>query len=280
MAQFDKFYTKSSIAKQCYNFLCEKIPSVKDGYFLEPSAGGGSFLEFLPRFDAFDIQPEGENIKQADFLSLSLEKNDYITIGNPPFGKRSKLAINFFNHAAKYSKIIAFIVPVSFMKWSVQKELSSDFHLLDYFYLQENSFTDEGKDFSIRCVFQIWTKEKIENDLRLKKAPPTKHKDFELWQYNATEEAKKYIDEDWLYAVYRQGYKDYNKLFTKADYDEVKKMMDGNIQFFFMKPLTESAKTFIEIADFYSLAERNTATPGFGKADFVSYYTEFKEKSH
>ena len=43
MAQFDKFYTKSSIAKQCYDFLCEKIPSVKDGYFLDPSAGGGSF---------------------------------------------------------------------------------------------------------------------------------------------------------------------------------------------------------------------------------------------
>ena len=33
MAQFDKFYTKSNIAKQCYDFLCEKIPSVKDGYF-------------------------------------------------------------------------------------------------------------------------------------------------------------------------------------------------------------------------------------------------------
>ena len=161
MAQFDKFYTKSSIAKQCYDFLCEKIPSVKDGYFLEPSAGGGSFLEFLPRFDAFDIQPEGENIKQADFLSLSLEKKDYITIGKPPFGKRSKLAINFFNHAAKYSKIIAFIVPVSFMKWSVQKELSSDFHLLDYFYLEENSFTDSGKDFSVRCIFQTLPRENI-----------------------------------------------------------------------------------------------------------------------
>ena len=138
MAQFDKFYTKSSIAKQCYDFLCEKIPSVKEGYFLEPSAGDGSFLEFLPRFDAFDIRPEGENIKQADFLSLTLDRRDYITIGNPPFGKRSKLAISFFNHAAKYSKIIAFIVPVSFMKWSVQKELDHSFHLLDYFYLQEH----------------------------------------------------------------------------------------------------------------------------------------------
>jgi hypothetical protein len=29
--------------------------------------------------------------------------------------------------------------------------------------------------------------------------------------------------------------------------------------------------------DFNSLAERNTATPGFGKGDFVSYYTELKK---
>ena len=276
----DKFYTQNKVALTCVNFLKNTLSLDSNVIYLEPSAGSGSFLDFLDYYVALDIVPEDDRITQQDFLEYKTDKTDYITIGNPPFGKRSKLAIDFFNHSATMSDVIAFIVPVSFMKWSVQKELSSDFHLLDYFYLQENSFTDEGKDFSVRCVFQIWTKEKIENDLRLKKAPPTKHKDFELWQYNATEEAKKYIDEDWLYAVYRQGYKDYNKLFTKADYDEVKKMMDGNIQFFFMKPLTESAKTFIEIADFYALAERNTATPGFGKADFVSYYTEFKEKSH
>jgi hypothetical protein len=28
--------------------------------------------------------------------------------------------------------------------------------------------------------------------------------------------------------------------------------------------------------DFNALAERNTATPGFGKGDFVNYYTELK----
>jgi hypothetical protein len=28
--------------------------------------------------------------------------------------------------------------------------------------------------------------------------------------------------------------------------------------------------------DFNALAERNTSTPGFGKGDFVSYYTELK----
>ena len=50
-------------------------------------------------------------------------------------------------------------------------------------------------------------------------------------------------------------------------------------QFFFIKPLTETAEKLILEMDFNALAERNTATPGFGKGDFVSYYTELKESN-
>ena len=49
-------------------------------------------------------------------------------------------------------------------------------------------------------------------------------------------------------------------------------------QFFFIKPLTETARNIINIMDFNALAARNTTTPGFGKGDFVSYYTELKNK--
>ena len=35
-------------------------------------------------------------------------------------------------------------------------------------------------------------------------------------------------------------------------------------------------KRLFYLMDFNALAERNTATPGFGKGDFVSYYTELK----
>ena len=49
-------------------------------------------------------------------------------------------------------------------------------------------------------------------------------------------------------------------------------------QFFFIKPLTDEAEELIKTMDFNSLAARNTATPGFGKGDFVSYYQELKEK--
>ncbi len=100
------------------------------------------------RFSVSDLRPLGRSARGVTSMKLRtgdtiigcdiVPQNydaDLLVVTSDGFGKRSKLAINFFNHAAKYSEIIAFIVPVSFMKWSVQKELSSDFHLLDYFYL-------------------------------------------------------------------------------------------------------------------------------------------------
>lgn len=275
MNKLDKFYTKDNVAQECIEFLKQHLSSFNKELFLEPSAGSGVFLPYLPRYEAYDIQPEGDNIQEADFLKLELKGNDYVTIGNPPYGKRSKLAIDFFNHAAAHSKIVAFILPVSFMKWGVQKQLNSNFKLLAYKLLQPDSFTDNGKDFAVRTVFQIWTREPVEKNLRILHAPPISHPDFQLWQYNATPEAMKYVDTDWTYACYRQGYKDYNSLFTKKDYDIVKEMMEKNIQFFFIRPLNTRAEAFMKIADFEDLAARNTATPGFGKADFVSYYQQY-----
>ena len=171
------------------------------------------------------------------------------------------------------------------MKWSVQKELDKLFMLVDFFYLDENSFLVDGNPFSVRTVFQIWVKEKSEYDIginkRLKKSPPIKHDDFEIWQYNATPEAVKTVEEDWTIATYRQGYHNYNETFSHSDYEYIKEKMTGERkqQFFFIKPLSEKAENIIRSMDFNALAARNTSTPGFGKGDFVSYYIELKEKA-
>lgn len=286
MAKNDKFYTKKDVAKQCCDFLKKYIDFNKEK-FIEPSAGNGAFLDFLPNFSAFDLFPENEQIKEQDFLTLDITSyQNYISIGNPPFGKKSKLAIDFFNKCSTFSKVIAFIVPVSFMKWNVQKELSNNFKLIDYFYLESNSFLDRDKDFSVRTVFQIWVKKDIFNeyrDLRLTKAPPIKHSDFNIWQYNATKQSENVVDENWEIAVYRQGYHDYNKLFFSKDKEAIREKMlgistKGKQQFFFIQPLSEQSRNIIMNMDFNSLAERNTSTPGFGKGDFVSYYMELKNK--
>ena len=283
MALNDKFYTKVEIAQKCIERL-EKFVDLKQEICLEPSAGNGAFLSYLPKYEAYDILPESDKINQLDFFDFSSLKTDYVVVGNPPFGKRSKTAIDFFNHAAKYAKIIAFIVPVSFMKWSVQKELDKRFHLVDFFYLEPNSFLDRDKEFSVRTVFQIWMLDSSYGDLRLQKMPSTKHEDFDIWQYNATIQSLSVVEEDWKIAVYRQGYHDYNKRFYPEQRDYIRRCMTGQEtggkqQFFFIKPKTKEAEQIIEAMDFNALAERNTSIPGFGKGDFVSYYIEKKREN-
>lgn len=276
----DKFYTQPQVAKQCYDFLVEKLPTVQNGQFLEPSAGNGAFLEYLPNYIALDILPEDDRIIKQDFFTYKPLYYNFITIGNPPFGHRSALAIDFFNYASKFSDVIAFIVPVSFMKWGVQKELNNSFKLLDYFTLEPESFFDEGVPYSIRTVFQIWVKTNSKYDLgsnkRILSSPPISHPDFDIWQYNATIQAENTVEQDWEIATYRQGYHDYNQLFTHDDYAYIKEKMTNRPkqQFFFIKPKTEFARNVILNMDFNNLAERNTSTPGFGKSDFVSYYLE------
>lgn len=285
MPGLDKFYTQDHVAKQCFEFLHSQLNISENAIYLEPSAGAGSFINLLSHYIALDIAPEDDRIKKQDYLKYEVDKENFITIGNPPFGNRSKLAIDFFNKAATMSDVIAFIVPVSFMKWSVQKNLSSNFALYNYLYLEPESFTSNGKPYSVRTVFQIWVKKGSQYDnginLRLTKQPPISHEDFKIWQYNATPESVKYIEEDWEYATYRQGYHDYNQIFTRKNYDYIKEKMTADKkkqQFFFIKPLTEEAENLILNMDFNALAERNTATPGFGKGDFVSYYIERKNK--
>ncbi|MCE8163746.1 MAG: hypothetical protein I3273_05795 [Candidatus Moeniiplasma glomeromycotorum] len=47
------------------------------------------------------------------------KKNNYVVLGNPPFGKKGKLALNFVNKAAKYIDTIGFILPLTFRRWSI-----------------------------------------------------------------------------------------------------------------------------------------------------------------
>ena len=73
----DKFYTQKNIALDCINFI-DNI-NLFD-CIIEPSAGDGSFSKQIPNCLAYDIQPEGDNIQQADWLLLDKEQfKKYIT---------------------------------------------------------------------------------------------------------------------------------------------------------------------------------------------------------
>ena len=103
-------------------------------------------------------------IIQQDFFELDITQfigRKVLTIGNPPFGVQNNLAIRFFNKAAQYSDTIAFILPKSFMKESVQNKLDLRFHLDKYIELPYKSFSLNGEDYGVNCVFQIWRKREM-----------------------------------------------------------------------------------------------------------------------
>ena len=272
--KLDQYYTKSSIAGWCLDKLLSDLPSAADKDFIEPSAGNGSFYSILPHYRriGLDIQPMIEGIEQADFLKWQPPHNDkdkYVVIGNPPFGHRSGLAVDFFNHSAGMSDTIAFIVPRQFQKYSVHSRLDCDFKLIkDYELVEDSFYTPDGKDFGVRCDFQIWIRNDTSHDnLRLLTSPPIEHPDFNMYQYNNTPQALKVFNKDWDFAVPRQGYEDYSRRETEAE------RCERNKQWIMFKAKTYQILKRLWNFDFASLARKNTMIYGFGKADVVMEYS-------
>ena len=280
----DQYYTQPHIAENCMKRLKVILGASElfnDSVFLEPSAGTGAFIEATKKIfgerkiKAFDIEPKHYLIEKKNFLEVDLKDyKNIVTIGNPPFGNRASLAVDFFNKAAECSSIIAFIVPVQFRKWSVQSKLDKNFMLLYEEILPTNSFVFNNKEFSARCCFQIWSKVHLDGyvDKRIKEKPKTTHPDFELYQYNNTPEARKYFDYPWDFCVPRQGYYDYNtRIRDKAD-------CKINIQYIFFRIINPNAFKIFDLIDFEKLSQMNTTIPGFGKADVVLEYEKIEQQ--
>lgn len=176
----DKFYTIPSVVDTCLASVATKYPWSTWDAIVEPSAGNGSFFVKLPADTriGLDISPEHPDIQSQDFLSYtpSDEKGQILVIGNPPFGRVSSLAIKFFNHAAKWANVIAFIVPRTFRRISVQNKLNRHFHLEhdEDIPMDPCAFEPPMK---AKCCFQIWKKQ---DELRPLVELSTSHPDWEF----------------------------------------------------------------------------------------------------
>ena len=178
----DKFYTLPECSKKCIDKVCELYDIAGWDLIIEPSAGNGSFLNQIPSNNkiGIDILPDHEDIIKQDFFdynppAININKN-ILVIGNPPFGKVSSLAIKFFNHSAKWANVIAFIIPRTFRKISIQNRLDNKFHLV---YDEEipNNPCCFSPIMSVKCCFQIWEKKELERSfINL----PKKHDDWEF----------------------------------------------------------------------------------------------------
>jgi hypothetical protein len=176
----DKFYTAPACSKKCIDKICEMYDIAKWDFIVEPSAGNGSFLNQIPSNDkiGIDISPEQPNIIRQDFFDYSPppNKSNILVIGNPPFGRVSSLAIRFFNYSANWANVIAFIIPRTFRKVSVQNKLNNMFHLV---YDEEipNSPCCFSPRMMVKCCFQIWEKRETARPLV---ELPTAHADWDF----------------------------------------------------------------------------------------------------
>lgn len=155
--KFDKFYTKSEVVDIC---LSEINLSLYDT-IIEPSAGNGSFYNKISKCIGYDIVPECDGIISENWFNVdkSQFKGKILIIGNPPFGENGKMALKFINESV-FADTIAFILPRSFKKSSIQNKINLSLHLIKEIDLPSNSFIFNNESYDVPCVFQIWQKQK------------------------------------------------------------------------------------------------------------------------
>jgi hypothetical protein len=175
----EQFYTAESVAKECVNTIVSTLHDSHNCLWVEPSAGNGAFLNNVPStFDTVgvDIEPLSNNIVRHDFLTWKLKNpadKSIIIFGNPPFGKRSKLAKAFIKKSCKIREVIAiaFILPKSFVKPSMNNAFDLKFNCVYSKELPKNAFFFNGTHYDVPCVFQIWKRDLQDRAVAVAESP-------------------------------------------------------------------------------------------------------------
>lgn len=169
----DQYFTKQEVAEELYkksrDIISKYEKNIAKFQWIEPSAGNGIFFNLLPKNKriGIDINPLNDEIIKSDYLKYNIPQNS-IVIGNPPFGHRGVMALNFINHS-KNADYVCFILPMFFEskgKGSIKYRVKG-FNLIHSERLVENAFynINTNKSVDVKCVFQIWSKNhKTENE--------------------------------------------------------------------------------------------------------------------
>lgn len=161
----DQFFTPRDLAKKCWETFNRevKINTDNEYTFIEPSAGDGSFLDILPTGSiGLDIEPRSTEIQKQDYLTwkpTNISKK-YIVFGNPPFGLRGHLALNFINHSYSFADYVCFILPQLFIsdgKGSPRKRVKG-YNLIYSEGLSAMFYNPDNQEVKVNGVFQIWSK--------------------------------------------------------------------------------------------------------------------------
>lgn len=177
----DKFYTKRHVSKRLIEATSRFCDLDQFDYILEPSAGSGSFLLQLPKHKriGLDLEPDHEEVVKIDYFDWIPEKDKkYLVIGNPPFGRVSSLAVKFFQKSTEFADVVAFLIPRTFRRVSIQNKLNLNFHLIydEEIPLKPCSFEPA---MTAKCCFQIWEKRDYKRELVIL---PKETEDWEFLQ--------------------------------------------------------------------------------------------------
>jgi len=171
--ELDQFYTHPKIAELFVKKVDELYDYSSFDYVIEPSMGEGHIYELLPSENrvGLDIEKNHDDCLEGDFLKWSPDKSGIennplfpdedermLFIGNPPFGRASSLAIEFFHHAANFADVVCFIIPRVWLKQTTHARLPSDFGLYWQAILPDKGFIFRGKPHEVKCVAQCWSR--------------------------------------------------------------------------------------------------------------------------
>lgn len=147
----DKYYTSPELAEYIVNKTKEIIGEENITEYLEPSAGAGVFLDYLPDDAlAYDIEPEDDRIVKQDFLELDLEyKEGRCVIGNPPYGRSNYTSVKFFKKSILLGDYISFVQPIS--------QFNNNMYMYEFdFVYSENLGIKQYSGIDVHCCLNIY----------------------------------------------------------------------------------------------------------------------------
>jgi hypothetical protein len=224
----EQFFTQHETAKELAEIISQQ-PWYRDVVVtIEPSAGDGAWIDAMHIDLAYDIEPKhpdvllqdflfdvdekpGENnlmkikklpdlelknvIGDPDFKIIRRSDGKILVVGNPPFGRMGKLAKAFMRKCETFADYIAFILPASFAKASVIRQMPKTLHLIYQKDLLEETFRFEREGKKVSTVFQIWERK---NEHRLDPDPVHQCEDFEFVrtaEFTPTNAANKFLEQ-------------------------------------------------------------------------------------
>ena len=256
----EQYYTPLWVASELYDRTVLIVGEDFDN-FIEPSAGKGAFLACMPpdKRIGIDIDPLGKEIVEQDFFNFVWPEGRTITIGNPPFGRRGKLAMKFLNISAENSEVVAFILPAIFSKFTFYNRVHPYMQLL----------YETPVKVEVNCVFQIWKKS---TERRKKVVRPNSCDDFDMIHrhYSRTSPEE------------RERLKSYDFAIAQIE-GKIRNCEDvtaGSVYFIKDNTPDKTVRSVMERVDFSDLSKHHVGATSLTKADIVTgYLVEFSKGS-